>query len=198
MKYRRRIWLGVSLLASGVAQAGEGSAGVPGDFENVLSHILGGEGGEGGLGMSRLDDGRIVVPALNAAQLGRTLSDVTLRRDRQFAMHFEADGSFSGWEVAWSKVDVAKCTPDAGKGFSLEDGVCWQSAHVKVPEGKWTVKDDRLCTQPALSAAAEGEPCVSLVFLLDNVAAFRPDGSMVGKGFDIVPGNQPEETRVRK
>ncbi len=197
MKHRRKVWLGVSLLAAGAAQPGEKMTGVPGDFGNVLSHILAGEGGEAGIGVGKLVHGQVSVPALNGAQITRSLSGNTLRRDHDFALHFAANGTFNGWEIVWSTVDKAKCTADDEDDYELEEGVCWHAANVKIPKGKWSVKDDRLCTEPALGRAAEGAPCVSIVFMLDSVAMFKPDGSMIGKAFEIVPDKRLEEVRAR-
>jgi hypothetical protein len=191
MLVKRKVWVGVSLVAGmGVAVAAQDSADIPGGkFSDVLKKVLAGEGGEGGIGMSKMQNGSVTVPALKGAHVKEALSANTLRRDNEFALHFAPQGTFSGWEVKWDKVDVKRCTRDAGQEYSLEDGDCWFATTLQ-QKGTWTIEGNKLCTQPTLVTATEGNQCVTMALILDKFAAFNDKGDMLGKGSVLLPGEK--------
>jgi hypothetical protein len=209
---KRKMWVGISIVAGagaaslappGVLGAGQsdggGEDGFPGgSFPLALKKVLAGEGGEGGIGMGKMRGGSLSIPALNGDQISTALSDNTLRRDHDFALHFRDEGSFSGWEVNWEVVDVSRCAGSTGKEYSLEEGVCWYANEITISGGAWTVRSDTLCTEPALVRVAEGESCVAMALILDKFALFAGDGAMIGKGNTLVSGERLEKVLSRK
>ena len=209
---KRRIWASVAVLAGAgctglaIAEGGEGGEnGTPslendfpgGTFATALHKVLEGEGGEGGLGMTRLNR-MVTIPALNGAQVWKALEGNTLRRNNAFALTFGA-GTFRGWQHRWEKVDAQRCA-SAKKGdptLEMEDGECWHRLDFDIPRGTWRIEHDMLCTEPALIRVAEGQRCVSLALVLDNVALFGADGKMIGKGAELVPGEHLEPVLKR-
>jgi hypothetical protein len=197
---KRRTWVTVAVVANVAAamhgaQAAEGSGSAlendyPGTFASSLEHLLAGEGGEGGLGMSPLR--RVVtIPALNGAQIEKVLGGNTVRRE-DYAIAFDANGKFSGWEKPWEKVGADKCAAAAksDKTYEVEHGECWHQLHVDIPAGTWKVEGDRLCTQPALRRVVAAVSCVSAALVLDRLALFDDSGKMLGKPSDLVAGKQ--------
>jgi hypothetical protein len=212
MLRNRKIWVGLSLVAgvgaaaaaphepvrtfladTGKAEGGGGDF-PGGKFSDVLKKVLAGEGGEGGIGMSKMQGGKLTIPALSGAHIKEALSGNTLRRDNEFALHFAPQGTFKGWEIKWDEVDAARCTKDAGKEYSLEEGVCWFSTTVQYPTGTWTMQGDKLCTAPTLVTAAEDNKCVTMALILDKLAAFNDKGDMLGKGSTLLPGEKFEKS----
>jgi hypothetical protein len=204
---KRKIWATAVIAAhagslhAADASASDAAAGANdfpgGSFASALDKVLAGEGGEGGAGMSRLKR-MVMIPALNGAQIEKALQGNTLRRDESFAFAFE-NGTFSGWEYEWQEVEVKRCETAAKTDvtYELDEGVCWSRSDNRVSKGTWSVEQDMLCTQPALKMVTDGQRCVSLALVLDNLAVFGPDGGMIGKGADLVRGKQLDEIRKR-
>lgn len=192
---KRKVWVGISLVAGVTVGAAAGAA--PefpgGNFSAALKKVLAGEGGEGGIGISKMSNQQVTIPALSGANVKEALSGNTLRQNDLFALHFRADGGFNGWEVKWEKVDKARCAANAGnENYDVEDGVCWFATTLQ-QKGTWSTKGDQLCTQPALVAASGGSSCVSVALVLDRFALFNDKGDMIGKGNTLVPGENLEE-----
>lgn len=215
MLVNRKIWLGLTLIASsGVAlaatqaseageggesaakahqgseagEAGEGGEGGSfpgGTFESALGKILAGEGGEGGIGLIKKGD-TVSIPALKDAQIKQAVSGNTLRVEHHSAYYLDPSGKGEGWEMKWNKVDPSKCAKD-----ELEDGECWRSTTLKLPASKWSVRGNKLCTEPALAPVTGKSGCVSVYFILTNVGLYDGD-KMVGKGNSLLKGRQLE------
>jgi hypothetical protein len=198
MLVKRKVWVGISMVAGAAAMAqvvvAAGDEEYPGGkFSDALKMVLAGEGGEGGIGLSKMRNRSVSIPALKESQVSEALRGNTLRRDESYALHFDANGTFTGWEIRWDKVAVSRCTKDAGEAYEMEDGECWHATDVKIPQGKWSTRDGMLCTEPAMARVAEGEKCVTVFLVLDDIAVFNAKGDMIGKGSELVSGKHLEE-----
>ena len=218
MLVKRKIWLGLALTATGsvalaatsgaqrssggeegapasqahggeTGEGGEGSAAYPGGgFESALGKVLAGEGGEGGAGLRKEGD-TVSFPALNDEQIRRAIAGNTLRLEQHSAYHFDKSGTGQGWEMKWSQVETSKCGKGADPSYSLENGECWRSETLKLPAAKWTVRDKKLCTDPAVLPVTGPKACASVFLILNNVALFDGD-KLIGKGNTLHAGRQ--------
>ena len=219
MLVNRKVWLGVTLIASGgmafaavggseggeggeagakakqsqggeageAGEGGEAGGNFPGGtFESALGKILAGEGGEGGIGLSKKGD-TVSIPALDEAQVKQAIGGNTLRIEHHNAYYFDKSGKGEGWEIKYSKVDVAKCGKGADASYELEDGECWHSETVKLPASQWSVRGNKLCTVPAVGPVTGKSGCVSVFLILNNVGLFDGD-KLVGKGKTLHKG----------
>jgi hypothetical protein len=169
-----------------------------GSFDAALAAVLDGEGGKDGLGISRLLPGAggfsTRIPTLNAPQVQKAVAGNSLRSERHFAMHFEPDGHYRGWSLSWVKAPMAKCPGKSGPDYGVFDGECW-IAKENVLVGRWMVRADALCLDPAPRGVTQGQGCVRAALLLNSLVFFGPDGRMIGKGADLVKGDNAAHAR---
>ena len=220
MLVNRKIWLGLTLLASvGSAQVacttwdgsatsagtegGEGGEGGEageagtakdfpgGSFATALEKVFDGEGGEGGLGLVK-GKSSVTVPALNDSQITRLVAGNTLRSEYHFAAYFEQGGSIEGWSTKWTEHPASDCKP-----ADLDDGKCWKSVTKQLPAAKWTVRNGTLCTEPAVPSLTGDGSCASVFLVLDRVVLYDKDNKIVGKGNDAYEGREIGETARR-
>lgn len=184
--------------ATDTAQPAAGEDFPGGSFEDALEHVFAGEGGEGGLGFSALENqgGRwsFTVPALSGEQLTKALSGNSLRQEAHYAMHLEPSGQYRGWALSWEKAPMAQCPSDEGPNHSIDDGQCWVASEGEI-KGTWSVKDDTLCLSPAPEQVSGAHDCVRAALVLNDVVLFGPDGKMIGKGNNLLKGENAARER---
>ncbi|MGB6605020.1 MAG: hypothetical protein WA747_06975 [Steroidobacteraceae bacterium] len=172
-----------------------------GSFDTALAKVLGGEGGKGGLGITPLyyNGGQwsFTVPALTGAQTHKAVAGNSLRSERHFALHFAPDGHYGGWSFTWAKAaSLARCPSKSGETWGVFDGECWVATENPLA-GTWTVKGDTLCFAPPARGVTDGRDCVRTALMLGSLVMFGPDGKMIGKGAELLPGNNAGRSRVR-
>lgn len=169
-----------------------------GSFAVALAEVLDGEGGKGGLGITPLTysagQWTFSVPALTGSQLNDAVIGNSLRSERHFALHFDRDGRYSGWSLNWSKASMARCPSKSGSNYGVFDGECWVATENTLT-GTWTVRSDQLCMNPAPRGVTEGRDCVRGALMLNSLVFFGPDGRMIGKGAELLPGNNAARER---
>jgi len=169
-----------------------------GSFDAALAEVLGGEGGKDGLGISPLvrsgDGWGFSVPALTAAQISKAVVGNSLRSERHFAVHFEPNGHYRGWSYSWSKGSLEQCSGNSGPTYGMFDGECWVATENTL-SGGWKVARDTLCMMPAPRGVTAGQTCVRGALMLNSLVFFGPDGRMIGKGAELLPGDNAGRDR---
>ncbi len=189
-----KLWcaLGVGSVAGLAANAGAPAPeDLPGgSVAHALEKIFEGEGGEGGLGFTKLRPS-FTVPALTDNQLRQVFTGNTLAQRNSLSVHFGADGKLEGWRGSYNEVDLKKCPEqDADDGLWLKDGRCLQRGKEQTVDGaSWSVDDGRLCV-PDLEGLPGGPTCYYAALVLNNVVLFTEEGRMIGKGKDLLQGKQ--------
>lgn len=184
---------------SASAEGGEkGERGTDDAFEAALKLVFAGEGGQGGLGISPLMEHRgawsFTVPALTELQLQQALKGNSLRTENHFAVHFAPDGRYRGWALAWARAPMAQCPGKGGLNYGIFDEQCWVASESRL-DGSWTVMRDQFCLKPSPPGVTGGAGCVRAALILDNIVFFGPDGKMIGKGSDLVRGENVARAR---
>lgn len=192
----RKLWLGLGVAAAAVgAHQSAGLAAAPQrhegmsakDFSRALDLVLAGEGGEGGLGVV-YREGAISIPALSGPQIVQALSGNTLRQGDNVAAHFGGRETFSGWQVKWDEVELARCAsgdPTFEKG---EDGICYHRTYPAISGGTWAVRDDKVCVAAAAGSDFAAQGCLSVFLVLSDIVLFDASGKMVGKPYELLKG----------
>lgn len=163
-----------------------------GTLAHALEKIFEGEGGEGGLGFTRMQRA-FSVPALTPSQLRQAFEGNTLSQKRRFAAHLQPDGTVEGWYNIDRAVAFERCpSPDvSGDNFYFHsDGKrCMQRSFQPFQNAKWSIKADQLCLPDVVDGKTGGTECYYAALVLNNVVLFGEDGKMRGKGRDLAAGN---------
>ena len=165
------------------AEAGD----FPGDFDKALSLFHDGEGGQKGIGMSKLWP-RVSVPALNEGQLRKLLvgntfrtPDMVSKEGDSIAFYTAPGGSVEAWFTEWDEQKDPRSCPQKeikGDDFIRKGSTCHKRRFVDVT-GSWEIKNHRLC--PTLTWQGGGTAqCWYFVMLLNRVALFDDAGEMLG------------------
>ncbi|MGC1524355.1 MAG: hypothetical protein WA803_22640 [Steroidobacteraceae bacterium] len=182
----------------GVGNDSVGSDFPGGSFNDALSRVFMGEGGQGGLGISPLrnDHGAwsFSVPVLNGAQLHQAITDNSLRSENHFALHFAPSGEYRGWALLWTQQPMTRCPSKKGENYVVLERECWVATPSEL-DGKWAIDGDRLCLAPAPQAVTDGKECVRAALVLSSVVFFGDDGKMIRKGSDLRKGQDAARTR---
>jgi hypothetical protein len=187
-----RIW--TTVLASaliGQAAAAETTSPVSdfpgGTVEEAVSKIFDGEGGEGGIGMSRMRPA-LVIPSLATDQITKAFAGNTLRHDGRFAIHFRPNGSVVGWSTEYLPAAASACPTPKGAGYMVMDGKCWKQREFDV-SSRWEAKDGKLCMPGILEDPILPQYCYHAALVLNHVALFNSDGEFTGKGWTLAKGD---------
>lgn len=178
--------------AAGTALAQQPAA-APSDYpggtiEHALEKIFDGEGGEGGLGMTRLTRS-FSVPALRTDQVAKVARGNTVRANRQFAVYLAEDGTATGWVNKWKPVANTECaTKRDGFRIDEDNGQCLERYEVAV-NGKWRAQDDQLCMPGIFEKTVPLEKCYSMALVLNNVVFFDDQGRLISKGWNLAKGD---------
>ncbi|WP_332767735.1 hypothetical protein [Phenylobacterium sp.] len=196
---RMKIWktlagasLAIGACDAAVAQA-LGPSGYPGGtIEHALEKMFDGEGGEGGLGMTDLADGRFSVPALKNDQIVKAVGGNTIRSGDRFALHFSTDGRVEGWTLKWTPAPASACAEPRAKGYALDDGQCIASTEIPV-RGAWSARGDKLCMPGVFASPFDikipASRCYSLALAINSVLAFDEAGKLVRRPMSLVRGD---------
>lgn len=184
----------VTLMGAAGAAAQETPAGVSpypgGTIEKQMEKMFEGEGGEGGLGMTKMVPS-VVVPALRGDQLTKVLSGNTVRSNNRFAVYFSPDGSANGWVIKYKPADSAACAAKKPVHFVDDDGTCLGGFEVPIA-GRWEVRGDMIC-MPGLFHGSRvlprKETCHYMTLVLNSVLFFTGNGDMLAKGWDLAKGD---------
>lgn len=222
MIVNRKIWLGLTLMASGgIAttafagmQAGEGGEG--GEAGATAAKAQGGEAGEAGEGGEKgsfpggnFDRALALLMAGEGGEGGigtikgkRTVSvpaldDAQIRKvvsgnTLRTEYHLAYHLDPSGSAEGWEML-WEKVDPSKCAPGKLQNGECWMSRTVKLPASKWAARDDKLCISPRLSAVTGPGDCAEVYMVLNKVVLFGSDDKLVGKGSDLYKGRKLEE-----
>lgn len=156
------------------------------DFTKALGKLLAGEGGEGGGTGMTFENRKLIIRAWTGEQIQTALSGNSFLRGEDIALHFKADGTFTGFEHPYLPKDASVCEKAGNApGFDVHEGQCRQRTEFKITDGKWSVKDDMLCTTPALPQIGENLECTQVIAAIDRIALFSADGTMLSKGIDL-------------
>ena len=201
MKITPKIWMGVgvcvTLAGAAMHTAPAVAADAPavegdfhGDFDSAAHELLGGEGGEMGLGLSTMWP-RVSLPALSSTQIKKLITGNTLRSNEELALHFAADNTLEGWDDDWSPMpDNSKCTPTPPRpsDYFPEDGKCLKKEIVPVT-GTWAVSNNQLCATLKWPGGTR-DVCWYMAVMLDRVALFDVgnNGRMEKGGNAVRPG----------
>lgn len=161
-----------------------------GTIEKQIEKMFEGEGGEGGLGMTKMVPG-VLVPALRDDQLTKVLSGNTVRSNNRFAIYFSPNGSVDGWVVKYKPADGAACAAKKPAHFVDDDGTCLGGFEVPIT-GRWQVKDNMICMPGLFHGAREPvtkETCHYMTLILNGVVFFTDKGDLVGKSWDLAKGD---------
>jgi hypothetical protein len=196
---RLKIW--TSLISATVAVAAnahaEPASPYPGGtLDHAIEKMFDGEGGEGGIGMSRLTD-QVSFPALREDQIKVVASGNTIRSGNRFAVYLRPDGKVEGWSKRWTRVAADACKPNLKPGHTIdEDGACL-SGREEAVSGVWAVRDGRLCLpsvfEDPTDTAMEPERCYGLALVVNNVLPFDKDGKLVRRPMDLAKGDSREK-----
>lgn len=177
------------------ASAPASSAGAPSDYpggtiEHALEKIFDGEGGEGGIGMTKLMPS-FTVPALRSDQLRKAISGNTVRSNNRFAIYFRPNGKAEGWVVKYRPAAASECKPGRSGHFVDDSGTCLVGYDVKI-DGAWRLSNDQIC-MPGIFHGAQTPPtqesCHYMALLLNNVVFFNTQGDMLAKGWNLAKGD---------
>lgn len=174
----------------GIAQM---SGAYEGRFDRALELMFMGEGGEGGLGLSRMGP-TVSVPALTSEQIEKALTGNTLAIPYHYVLHYKSNGRVSGYTVEYAPApNVSDCPAVEVKGdkYLAYEGACSIRTSVKW-SGKWKVKNDRLCMDVKWVRGHEKD-CYYVAFMLDKVALFKSNGTLSAKGHVLKKGFQTDE-----
>lgn len=201
---KRRFWTGSSMLVGAAVALTSVDSAISDDdrddfpggtFDNALHKLFANEGGESGIGFTPLEqqeDGkwRFSVPALNEAQLEKTVRGNTLARESAFAIHLESSGQYEGWQRLWRRADLAQCPTEGGVNYTHivnSSGECWLVTDEDI-EGSWSIEGDRLCLEPVPVRLADAR-CNRVTLVLNSVVLWDGDGNMFGKGSELRQGD---------
>lgn len=168
----------------------ETSGAFQGKFGRALELMFMGEGGEGGLGLSKMRP-TVSVPALTGDEIEKTIPGNTLAIPYHYALQFNKNGKVGGYTVEYKVRDnVNECPKieDPSDNYLLYEGVCSLRTEVKW-SGKWKVKNDRLCMSVKWPSGAEND-CYYVALMLDRVALFKSNGDLSAKGHVLKKGLQ--------
>ncbi len=159
-----------------------------GTIEHALEKIFDGEGGEGGIGMTRLTRS-FSIPALRNDQIAKVASGNTVRANKRFAVFMSPTGAATGWAVKWKPAAAPQCASKrAGFRIDEENGQCLEGYEVAIA-GKWRAADDKLCMPGIFETKVTAETCYSMALVLNNVVFFDDDGRVMSKGWDLAKGD---------
>ncbi len=212
MRHTTKIWRSAGgLTGAAVAMAAIGTAGISaesvsaaqprasaqegefeGDLDQTLEKIFGGEGGEGGAGLTSMWP-RVSAPALSSAEIAKVVTGNTLSMPAHMAYFFLRGGAVEGTKTKWKKEpDLSKCPPPGETRGDLyhnpDTRDCWRKS-VFPMTGNWSTENHRLCVQVSWGGTQESW-CRNVAILLDNIALFEPAGTMYAKGFKLLKGRQ--------
>ena len=164
-----------------------------GSVAQALDLIFHGEGGESGLGFTRMKPS-FTVPALTGAQLQEVLKGNTLTRGGFFTVYFHPNGTVEGWHGFYPEVEFQRCPRenDPDDGLMLYDGKCVATDLKYTPftaGASWSIKDGRVC-MPKIEGEETGTACYYAALVLNHVVLFTQDGNMIGKGQDLSSGKE--------
>lgn len=198
-----KMWVGIgavaALGASAALSAREGATPADhpgqfhGDFNSALNLILMGEGGEAGIGLSKMWP-TVSAPALTAQQIKKLVAGNTLSVPQHYSMQFNADGSLGGYMIELAKASDPKACPKQeviGDQYLMHDGAC----HTRVSKawkGSWRIEEHQLCVDLRWSSDARKD-CWHVAILLDRIALFDTNGAMFGKGNILKKGRAGDE-----
>lgn len=158
-------------------------------FSKALTKMLGGEGGEGGIGFTRAGPA-FEAPALDDSQLRAALPGNTIRKDLAVAFYFAPDGTVEGWKRDWSRADASKCPTPHGDNYDVDDGVCW-TAITHVIKGRYRIDHGRVCMPSYSGKPEDGTHCYYVGFVTSYVLI--GDGTkLYGSGKSLVHGKHLE------
>ena len=180
-----------TLVAGAPATAQETASPYPGGtIEHQMEKIFEGEGGEAGLGMTKLVPS-FSVPALRSDQLAKVLSGNTVRSNNRFAIYFAPGGSAEGWVIKYRPTAMADCTSKKPAHFVDDAGTCLGGYEVKI-NSQWRIQNDQIC-MPGLFHGAQVPPtretCHYMALVLNSVLFFTSNGDMLGKGWNLAKGD---------
>lgn len=190
-----KIWSAAGAVAVGsVAAASAASAAdefTGGTLDYALEKVFAGEGGEGGVGFTKMNRS-FSVPALTESQLRQVFSGNTLAAKGRVSAHLRADGTIDGWFSIDEEVKpFSRCPKEnfSGDNMFVHDGQCMHRSFEQFKAAKWSIKGDQLCVPNSVGfAEAPGAGCYYAALVLNNVVLFGEDGKMVGKGRDLSKG----------
>lgn len=161
-----------------------------GTLSHALDKVFAGEGGEGGLGFTKMTRA-FTVPALTTNQLRQVFTGNTLGQNGKIAAHLRPDGTVEGWHNIDTEVKFERCPKVNAEGDGLfihDDTQCMQRTFTEFKNARWSIKDDQLCLPKAAVAAGEGTACYYAALVLNSVVVFGEDGKMEGKGNSLWRG----------
>ena len=166
-----------------------------GRIEHQVEKMFEGEGGEGGLGMTKMVPS-VTVPALRGDQLTKVLTGNTVRSNNRFAVYFAPDGRADGWVIKYKPAAAAACAAKKPVHFIDDDGTCLGGFEVPIA-GRWRVRGDTVC-MPGLFHGSrilpKPETCHYMALILNSVVFFTEDGHMLAKGWDLAKGDVRAKT----
>ncbi|MFC4312444.1 hypothetical protein ACFPN2_25400 [Steroidobacter flavus] len=162
-----------------------------GSLSHALDKVFAGEGGEGGLGFTKMTRA-FSVPALTTNQLRQVFTGNTLGQSGKIAAHLRPDGKVEGWHNVDTEVKFERCPKVNAEGDGLfihDETQCMQRTFTEFKNATWSIKGDQLCLPKAAVAAGEGTACYYAALVLNSVVVFGEDGKMEGKGNSLWRGS---------
>lgn len=192
---RLKVWstLAGATLVLGAGEAAAQASPYPGGaLEHALEKMFDGEGGEDGIGMTDLIDGRISVPALKDDQIVKAVGGNTIRSGNRLAVHLRSDGQVEGWTLKWRPAPASACAEPRAKGYVVDDGQCIASTNVPVT-GHWSAQGDKLCLPGVFASpfdfAMPARRCYPVALVINSVLVFDEAGKLVRRPMSLMKGD---------
>ncbi|MFC3052240.1 hypothetical protein [Kordiimonas pumila] len=164
------------------------AVGFYGDLDDALEKMFGGEGGEHGAGLSKMWPS-VIAPAMTGDQVKQAMTGRTLVTPAHVAYYFSKKGSVEGWYAAWEKRDTKECpVPEVEDLYFYEKAAdtCWYNNTLPL-KGSWKVDNNQLCIDAKWKGGSV-DSCWYVTVLLDDIALFKTDGDIEGKGMKLLDG----------
>jgi hypothetical protein len=193
---RIKIWSSLAVATGGLsamAHAQTVESAQPSDYpggtiEKQVEKMLANEGGEEGLGLTKLRPS-FSVPALRSSEIQKVVVGNTVGISNNYAYHFEPQGKVRGWLRTWEKKAAAACPMKEGPNYLLEDGECWHWKDAPIAS-QWTVRNDKLCIPNVeYERPTRSEYCYAMAVVFNNVVLFNDEGGVVGKAVNLTRGD---------
>lgn len=204
-----KIWSAIGAFAvGGAAVAATSPANTADEFPNgtldqALNKVFAGEGGEGGLGFTKMTR-NFSVPALSEKQLRTVFTGNTLGVPRKIAAYLRNDGKIEGWYAINTPVTpVERCANqdfNATYLYMTHAGQCMHRSFAEFKGETWSIKGEQVCLPESVGL---GKGCYYAALVLNNVVLFDDNGNMVNKGRELakgkvlppIPANKPLKSK---
>lgn len=199
-----KIWSAIGAFAvTGAAVAATPPVNTADEFPNgtldkALDKVFAGEGGEGGLGFTKMTRS-FSVPALSENQLRAVFTGNTLGLPRKIAAFLRSDGKIEGWYAINTPVTpVERCANqdfNATYLYMTHAGQCMHRSFAQFKTETWSIKGDQICLPESVGL---GTGCYNAALVLNNVVLFDEGGNMVNKGRELAKGKVVPAMPVNK